>query len=145
MTGGLDAFGQRILEKRKTIADSALAIPLRIAVLGPSLDGEGNSGSQKRRQIARALKEDGHDTFFPEDHVRRENPALLVVQEHQLLSDDSVDLVIILHTEDSSGVLVEIGNFAGTPEITNKTGVLFPFQHYKPEAEPGWKHSPSIL
>ena len=128
-----DAFSRRISIKRKEIAERLSAISLRIAVLGPNLDETCNTGSVKRSQIADALQKDGHETFFPEHYVSKNDPSIIwVEQERLILSDESVDLVIMLHTDDSMGVLVEIGNFVSVPEINIKTGILFPSQYYKP-------------
>ena len=133
MTDHADTFSKRILARRKVLADSLSENPLRIAVLGPSLNDISNSGTRKRRQIADSLEDDGHETFFPEQYVLKDDPSVpWVEQERQLLSDSAVDFVVILHTEDSAGVLVEIGNFVSVPEISFKTGVLFPFQYYRP-------------
>ena len=115
------------------MADTLLKDPLCIAVLGPNLSDIDNSGTLKRRQIAASLETDGHITFFPENHVQDTDPSVpWVEQERQLLSDSSVDLVIILHTDRSAGVLMEIGNFVSVPEISLKTAILCPFKHYKP-------------
>ena len=109
------------------------AIRLRIAVLGPHLYDEGNIGSQKRQQIARALQETGHETFFPEEYVQ-DDPLLpsLLEQEQRLLSNTAVDLVIVLNAEDATGPIFELGHFVDKPEIISKTGVLYPAEHYKP-------------
>lgn len=132
MTGHDETPGSHNLAKRKELEGEVALQPLRIAVLGPSLDND-TSGSRKRRQIADTLKSDGHETFFPEDYVSLDNPTLPAIeQERQLLSDSAVDLVIILHTEDSAGVLVELGNFASVPEISSKSAVLFPVKFYWP-------------
>ena len=129
----LEAFSKRILARREELEHELSSNPLRIAVLGPSLDDISNSGTRKRRQIADSLENDGHETFFPEQYVLKDDPSVpWVEQERQLLSDSAVDLVIILHTEASAGVLVEIGNFVSVPEISFKTGILFPFQYYRP-------------
>ena len=133
MTHQFEAFSRRVSLRRKELTDRLTAISLCIAVLGPNLDEVGNSGSAKRGQIADALENDGHETFFPEQYVVKDDPSIpWVEQERLLLSDESVDLVIILHTDDSAGVLVEIGNFVSVPEIYIKTGILFPSRHYKP-------------
>ena len=133
MTGHDETLGNEILSRRNELEDNAPGKSLRIAVLGPNLDDADNIGTRKRRQIANALEADGHETFFPEQYVAMDNPFVpWVEQERQLLSGSDVDLIIILHTEDSAGVLVELGNFVSVPEISFKTGVLFPFQYYSP-------------
>ncbi len=133
MTNHDETLGDDVLARRKELAAEMSERSLRIAVLGPSLEGDENFGSRKRRQIANSLTSDGHHTFFPEEYVSLDDPLLPgVEQERQLLSNSAVDLVIVLHTEDSAGVLVEIGNFASVPEINIKTGVLFPVKYYWP-------------
>ena len=146
MTDHADTFSKRILARRKVLADRLSENPLRIAVLGPSLNDISNSGTRKRRQIADSLEDDGHETFFPEQYVLKDDPSVpWVEQERQLLSDSAVDFVVILHTEDSAGVLVEIGNFVSVPEISFKTGVSIPFPILQANAEPAGKHGPSVL
>ena len=133
MTEHDEEFTKRKVARRKELEGEATEKPLRIAVLGPNLGDADNVGARKRRQIADALREDGHETFFPEQYVAMDDPFVpWVEQERQLLSDSDVDLVVILHTEGSAGVLVELGNFVSVPEISFKTGVLFPFQYYRP-------------
>lgn len=108
--------------------------PLRIAVLGPGLQRAGYPGTQKRRQIHDALLADGHAPFFPEDLVDPTEPRdLLLEQERRILLEPDVDLVIILHTRNSMGVLMEIANFVSAPLIKAKTAVLFPNSFYTPD------------
>ena len=108
---------------------------LRVAVLGPGpTDGEA-PGPQKRRDIRGALAADGHRPFFLEERVDPAEPReSLLEQERRILSDSAVDLVIVLHTQDSFGALMEIANFASEPAIKAKTAVLFPLQFYTPES-----------
>ena len=99
--------------KSAKAADTLADVSLSIAVLGPSLDdGEANRGGRKREQIRDALQQDGHRPFFPEDRVAADpsGPSLLE-QERLLLGDANVDLIIILYTATSYGVLQEIANF----------------------------------
>ena len=107
---------------------------LRIAVLGPGI-GQGESpGTRKRRQIRDALLEDGHAPFYPEDLISNTSPIdPLLEQERRILSDPEVELVVILHTTSSFGVLAEIANFVSVPQIKAKTVVLFPAQFYTPD------------
>lgn len=105
--------------------------PLQIAVLGPSLDDICDIGTRKRLQIRDALRDRGHAPFFPEDLIDVSAPDW-IGQERELLGDDSVDLVIILHTKNSWGAFSELANFVSFPEIRIKTAVLFPSEHYEP-------------
>ena len=129
----------RDLRSRTAAAQSRVRLnmagkPLRIAVLGPNLEEIQETGTVKRYQIRDALKDDGHSPFFPEDCIDENAPTLAwLTVERQMLSDDSVDLIIILHTEKSFGVLTEIGNFQGIPEIQEKTAILFPSRFYTPD------------
>ena len=132
MTEHDEAFSERTIARRQEIADGAVELPLRIAVLGPNLDDSENIGTRKRRQIAYTLAADGHETFFPEQ-VMDDPLVLWIDQERRVLSSDDVDLVIILHTESSAGALMEIANFASVSAIRVKTGILFPFRFYTPE------------
>ena len=50
------------------------------------------------------------------------------------LSSPAVDLVIVLQTQDSWGVATEIGAFSIVPEITFKTAILMPGEHYTPDS-----------
>ena len=128
-----DPFQDLILAKARAKADEA-SPRLSVAVLGPGLNAPEDLGGQKRRQIREALENDGHRPFFPEDCVDLDPvSSLFVEQERELLADASVDLVIILHTSSSKGVLVEIGNFVSVPEINGKTAVLFPSVYYTPD------------
>ena len=122
--------------KSAKAADTSEDVSLSIAVLGPSLDdGEANRGGRKREQIRDALQQDGHRPFFPEDRVASDpsGPSLLE-QERLLLGDANVDLIIILYTATSYGVLQEIANFEPYPNIKGKTAVLYPFALYQPGA-----------
>ena len=121
-----------------SISETAQATPvarnLSVAVLGPSVGDSGsNPGGQKRKQIRDALCADGHRPFFPEERVKSNplGPSLLE-QERVLLDSPDVDLVIILHTATSAGVLQEIAHFASFPEIMAKTAVLYPGEFYRP-------------
>ncbi len=121
---------------RKAIRPHRIRQSLKVAVLGPNL-GRDDLGSQKRRQIFCALKNDGHTPFFPENQVDSDSPfESILTQECILLSDTRVDLVIILYTETSFGVSQEIARFEGHPEIKVKTGILFPRRFYEEEGVP---------
>ncbi|MCE2457363.1 MAG: hypothetical protein J4G14_06055 [Dehalococcoidia bacterium] len=104
---------------------------LTIAVLGPNLENLDDTGTLKRYQIRDALLDMGHRAFFPEHHIDSTAPDW-IGQEQDLLRDDTVDLVIILHTENSWGAFGEISNFVSILDIQMKTAVLFPIEHYKP-------------
>ena len=138
MTASDEGFGQRVLASQKALADEVSERRLRIAVLGPNLEEIGNIGTRKRYQIADALKDDGHEPFFPEQHPLMDDPpSFWLDQERQLLGDSSVDFVIILHTDGSAGglsggALMEIANFVSVPAIRFKTGILFPSKFYNP-------------
>ena len=115
---------------RQTIRPDLVERSLRVAVLGPSLNRD-DLGSQKRRQIRDALKNDGHDPFFPEHEVDADDPfESILSQERTILSQTTVDLVIVIHTATSMGVLQEIARFEGYPEIKAKTAILFPLDFY---------------
>ena len=103
------------------------------AVLGPSVSGSADSpGGRKRKQIRDALSADGHHPFFPEERVSPSPLGLsLLEQERILLDGPDVDLMIILHTGASAGVLQEIAHFASYPEIMAKAGVLYPSEFYR--------------
>ena len=119
---------------RQVVRPGLVKQSLRIAVLGPNLDRD-DLGSRKRCQILDALKNDGHDPFFPEHEVDADNPFESVLsQESTILSQTTVDLVIVIHTATSMGVLQEIARFEGYPEIKAKTAILFPLKFYN---EPG--------
>ena len=107
---------------------------LSIAVLGPSLDdGESNRGGRKREQIRDALQQDGHRPFFPEEFVASDpSGPLLLEQERRLLGDAAVDLIIILYTTTSHGVLQEIAYFASYSTFKAKSAVLYPFELWQP-------------
>ena len=116
------------------VAATAKGGPLSIAVLGPSFDSGGvNLGGQKRKEIHDALQEDGHHPFFPEEIVTSDpsGPTLLE-QERITLGDPRVDLIIILYTPTSYGVLQEIANFVSYPDIKAKAAVLYPFELWQP-------------
>jgi hypothetical protein len=124
-------LANRISAKATAAAEGS---PLSIAVLGPSLgSGEANLGGQKRKEIRDALQKDGHHPFFPEDVVTSDpsGPTLLE-QERVTLGDPGVDLIIILYTLTSYGVLQEIANFVSYPDIKAKAAVLYPFELWQP-------------
>ena len=137
MTDG-EAFSARILARRQELADGVAQMALRIAVLGPNLEEIGNLGTRKRYQIADALKDDGHDPFFPEQQLVLDDPASLWLElERQLLGNSAVHFVIILQTESSvgglsAGALSETASFVSEQAIQAKTGILFPFRRYEP-------------
>lgn len=126
MNDANDTFAERAAENRKFPR-----LSLRIAVLGPNLDEIRDAGTRKRYQIRDALDDLGHSPFFPEDVI--DSWSLdWIGQERDLLAGDDVDLIIILHTNDSWGVFGEIANFVSVPEIRTKTAVFFPIEHYTP-------------
>ena len=126
-------FESFILAKVRTKAGEARQ-SLRVAVLGPGLGSQDYPEGQKRKQIRDALEDDGHHAFFPEESVISD-PLLppLIDQERELLAGTGVDLIIILHTSTSIGVIAEMGNFVSVPEINEKTVLLFPSVYYKPD------------
>ena len=128
------AFEDKSVEAQSRIRDNYLhGKRLRVAVLGPNLDDVQEYGTIKRYQIRDALKDDGHDPFFPENFIDTADPNRLWIEdERQLLRDSGVDLVIVLHTEKSFGAFTEIANFISVPEILGKTAILFPAQLYTP-------------
>lgn len=128
-----EGFGQLILARQKALATEVSERSLNIAVLGPNLEKIRNIGTLKRYQIRDALQDDGHSPFFPEHRLDYSLSVPWVEQERRLLSDGSIDLVIMLNTNESGGVLVELGNFVSVPEIRVKTGVLFPSELYYPK------------
>lgn len=133
MTTAPNEFEERILSKLRVIVHELSQKDLSIAVLGPDLDNLKSEGTRKRYEIRDALQDQGHAPFFPEERIGPSDETLpWVGQENQLLSDDSVDLVIMLDTDDSGGVLVELGNFVASPAICSKTAILFPARHYNP-------------
>ena len=123
---------RRILDKVQRLLPNYRAdVPLRVAVLGPSLDD--SSGGKKRRQIYQALKKEGHSPFFPECALANAPPAAFILErERRMLVSSDVHLVIILHTS-GYGVAAELGNFVHVPEIVSKTAVLFPAEFYAPD------------
>ena len=133
MTSQADSFSSQSAAKRSDIEKRSTGVSLRIAVLGPNLDDIGNIGTQKRYQIRDALEDDGHQPFFPECEMDTSDASQIWLElERHLLSDDSVDLVIIFHTEDGFGVLAEMANFVSMPEIHAKAAILFPAKFYAP-------------
>ncbi len=118
-------------QERETLRGRAR---LGIAVLGPSIDDPNSSGAAKRLQIREALATDGHSSFFPEDLVVNDPlQGSLLDQERRILSQPTVDLVIILCTSTSPGALMEIANFVSVPAIKMKTAILFPSEFYNPD------------
>lgn len=131
MNGFDGPFADNIAEKARV---GLVPRSLSIAVLGPSTgNAERNPGGEKRQQILDALIADDHRPFFPENSVELGHKVLsLLEQERLLLDSPDVDLVIILHTETSAGVLQEIGYFINYPSIMDKTAILYPERFYKP-------------
>ena len=105
---------------------------ISIAVLGPGLNID-TAGSRKRRQIRAELEQDGHKPFFPECHVAPDpTRESLLEQERRLLGGPDVHLVIILHTS-GHGAPMEIAYFMLSPEIRDKSAILFPIKYYTPD------------
>ena len=126
-----NTFEDRITRSARDIAASGFSRSITVAVLGPALNNQ--RGGQKRRQIHEALKNDGHNPFFLEDCVINDPTAESILdQERTILSDPGVDLVIILQTRDSVGVIAEISNFVSVPEIKFKAAILSPAEFYNP-------------
>ncbi len=126
-----DIIAAKLNNERQRVSRSR---PLNIAVLGPNLNNTDDPGTLKRKQIFDALKSDGHHPFFPETYIDTSQPSdTWIEQERVILSDSSVDLVIILNTTRSIGVILEIGNFVNAPEIRNKTAVMHPIEYYTPD------------
>ena len=57
----------------------------------------------------------------------------VLAEERDILSHDSVDWIILLHTEEGRGTLLEIGYFSNYPEIIKKTTLFFPKDFYNPD------------
>ena len=135
MTDRLAPFRDRIVAAQSRVQDNRIREKkLCVAVLGPNLDNIQDFGTQKRYQVRDALEDDGHDSFFPENRIDTSDSTQVWLRtERQMLSDDSIDLVIILHTESSFGVLAEIANFVDVPEIHSKTAILYPARFYQPD------------
>ena len=104
---------------------------LSIAILGPAVGGSSNAGGRKRQQIRRQLREAGHCPFYPEERIGPD--GLWVDRERAVLSDASVDLIIVLQTDDSIGVMGELTAFVTEDAIVAKTAVLTPARYYRPE------------
>ena len=133
MTGQADTFGDQAIARRRRVEEEFGRVSLRIAVLGPDLENLSSEGTRKRFQIRDALEDDGHQPFFPERELDTSDASQLWLElERQLLGDESVDFVIILHTEDGFGVISEIANFVSVPEIHSKAAILFPAKFYNP-------------
>ena len=139
MTGLGDTFADLISTKvRELVAAHKANVTLNIAVLGPRLDGEENLGSRKRQQIYDALHADGHRPFFPEQFVDRSTSVVpFLEQERHFLADANVDLILILYASGAYGAYGEIMNFVSDPTIRVKTAVLYPIEHYSPDASLG--------
>ena len=108
---------------------------IRIAILGPGLGGPSEPGLHKRVKIRKVLQADGHEPFFPEDDgvLVSDNPLEpLLEQERRLLISPDVQLIIVLHTSNSIGVISELSYFMNIPEIRAKTAVLVPSEFYTP-------------
>ncbi len=135
MSNQIETFDDTIAEKLDSERRKAShSRPLRIAVLGPNLDNTDDPGTLKRRQIYDALERDGHYPFFPETHVDTGQPFdSWIEQERVILSDPAVDLVIVLNTPTSIGVILEIGNFISAPEVRAKTAIMHPIEYYTPD------------
>ena len=127
MNDANDTFAERAAAKANR---KFPRLSLRIAVLGPNLEEIRDAGTRKRYQIRDALADLGHSPFFPEDLI--DESLDWIGQERVLLAGEDVDLIIILHTNDSWGALAEIANFVSVPEIRTKTVVFFPIEHYTP-------------
>ena len=104
---------------------------LRVAVLGPSRSPSTGANGHKRTQIFYLLKGTGHDPFYPETRISLDGSW--AVSESELLSSSEVDLIIILQTPGSTGVIAELGAFSLVPAIRRKTAVLTPKEYYTPD------------
>ena len=126
-------FSNSIIGKVRNLLSRHRAVnKLRVAVLGPDLQNPDDPGSQKRRQIFHALKDDGHDPFYPEDIADDSPMRSILNDERDDLSAPNVHLILILHTS-THGVLQEMSSFSHVDELVAKTVVLFPLEHYDPE------------
>ena len=103
---------------------------LSIAVLGPEIRFPLAPGGKKKQQLRDRLLQDGHRAFYPEEKMGPD--GVLLRREVEMLSDSSVDLVIILQTVDSMSVAQELGAFVLVEDIVAKTAVFTPDQYYKP-------------
>ena len=131
MSGNEAPFAQSTLENARRRAETASIEPgLSVAVLGPALDDSPGSGGWKRQQIYDALVDLGHRPFYPEDRV--EPDSLWVASEIEILSAPDVNLVVVLQTPDSIGVMGELPAFVREVALVSKTAVLTPAQYYKP-------------
>ena len=132
MSSGEESLARTTLANaRRQAALAGIARSLSIAVLGPAVSDLDGSGGWKRRQIYDALLELGHQPFFPEERV--EPDSLWVAREIEILSAHDVNLVIVLQTPDSFGVMGELPAFVTNDDIVSKTAVLTPAEYYKPD------------
>ena len=111
-------------------SDSQIARSLTVAVLGPKLGQGGTNAVDKRSQIFHLVEGIGHKPFYPETVINIDLPWIF--GEEAVLSSPQVDLVILLHTQDSWGVAVEIGAFSQSDAIRSKTVILLP-KEYSPD------------
>ena len=116
---------------RRRAGESEPRRNLSIAILGPRIGGDSNPGGHKRQQIRNELREAGHRPFYPEEKIGPD--GFWVDNEYALLSDAAVDLIIILQTGESVGVMTELGAFAREQAIVDKAAILTPAHYYRPE------------
>ena len=107
--------------------------PLGVALVGPGLTAENDLGYRKRHQIKEVLSSEGHNAFCPEDVATIDPQVPIIEQEPHLLGD--VDLIFILHMENSPDVEVQIHSFASDPVLVAKTVILFPRNAYYLEGD----------
>jgi hypothetical protein len=102
------------------------SLALTILVWGPSLAAD-NPIVKKRKDIYRALLEDGHNAILSEDLPR--NAGNLSLKSQELAQAYAAHLVIIL-IEDAQGALGELHDFGADPTIASKLFVLAPMRYY---------------
>ena len=136
MSATNDDISSRLLAKLQAATGPLqLRRKLSIAVLGPGLGSPLSAGGKKRTQIRDALLDDGHLPFFPEERGILHDPLgeTLLDQGRQVLSDPGVDLIVVLHTRDSAGVMGELYRYYDVPEIESKMAVMVPIELYNPQ------------
>lgn len=108
--------------------------PLGVAVLGPN-SGMNDFGSSKSHQIKNELVNEGHNAFCLEDIIEIDPQLSVIDQEPELLTRVEVDLIIILHTDDSPYVENQIYSFTSNPVLVAKTAILYPRELFDTHAD----------
>ena len=98
-------------------------IKFKILVWGPSLRSK-SPVADKRREIHRKLKAEGHESWFSEQFTKR--PAGVSLQSYELAQARAAHMIVMLVEASAPGVIGEMHDFCKHQDLLPKILLFFP-------------------